>query len=89
MPSIVPGCPNPVLGNYIGIRLRRPNSNAVRAPKMDAFIGNAHSVSGLRLTIFFEEANDGCIETRVCGGAPGAATIIRPITRRTPIGQPP
>jgi hypothetical protein len=63
---LIPGCEREA-HNSMSIRLRRPDTTAIWAPNLDAFLCDVHAVSGGRVEILYEEAESGAIETQVHG----------------------
>lgn len=80
MNCIVPGCTN-YADHNIGIRLRRPNGNAIWAPNTMAYVCDAHAVQGFNIQIILTPNTSGEIETLV-SSPPGV-----PVSRSTPISQ--
>lgn len=78
MPTcIIANCNNNA-DNYIGVRLRRPDTSAVWAPNTEAYVCDAHSVAGMRVEVTLVPTNTHQIETRVTGGD-AVSTRITPI----------
>lgn len=75
---IVPGCSRQATNN-LSIRLRRPDTSAIWAPNLDAFVCNIHAVSGARMHVLYEATGSGEIETHVHGwqADPSRTTEIR------------
>ncbi len=69
MSCIVEGCTNEAHHN-LGIRLRRPDTTAIWAPNMDAFLCNQHATQGLKINIILEPTDTGEIETLVSAPLP-------------------
>jgi hypothetical protein len=76
---VVPGCPR-LAENNLSIRLRRPDTSAIWAPNLDAYVCDSHAVSGALLTLLFEPTSNGMVETVVHGvstDAPRRETEIK------------
>lgn len=66
MACIIPGCNN-AADNNLTIRLRRADTSAIWAPNTNAFMCDVHAVSGVKLTLLVETADDSRVKTKVCG----------------------
>jgi RNase H-fold protein (predicted Holliday junction resolvase) len=76
---VVPGCLSEA-NNNLSIRLRRPDTSAIWAPNLDAFVCDRHAVSGASVTILFAATDKHHVETVVLGvpgDAPSRSTEIR------------
>src|SRR4051812_10557212 len=75
---VVPGCTRPA-SNNLSVRLRRPNTSAIWAPNLDAFVCDHHAVAGARIHVLYEATETGEIETHVHGwdAEPARRTEIR------------
>ena len=58
--------------NKLGVRLRKPDTNAIWSPDTGAFVCDTHARSGVRLTVIFEATQSGRVEVRT--HAAGAVT---------------
>jgi hypothetical protein len=62
---IVPGCRRNAVNN-LGVRLRRPpQADAHWSPNTNAYVCDEHARQGARITVIYEQADNGRIETRV------------------------
>ena len=75
---VVPGCAREAVNN-LSIRLRRPDTSAIWAPNMEAFVCDEHAITGARIHVLYEATSSGEIETHVHGWAsePARTTEIR------------
>jgi hypothetical protein len=83
MACIIDGCKNPAEHN-LGIRLRRPNTKAIWAPNLDAFVCDDHAARGLKIEIILMPTGTGEIETEV--RSQGGKRVAQ---RKTPIRKTP
>ena len=74
---LIPNCNNDA-NNNLGIRCRRPDTNAIWAPNCDAFLCDDHADQGYTISITLTPVVARTITTSVTAGRP-------PITRTTPI----
>jgi hypothetical protein len=63
---IVPGCRRSA-NNTLGVRLRKPDTNAIWAPQAPAHVCDYHSKSGARIALSYEATDSGRVEVRVQG----------------------
>jgi hypothetical protein len=63
---IVPGCVTDAKNN-LSIRLRRPDTSAIWAPNTEAFVCDAHALSGALITLAYEATTTGRVEVRAHG----------------------
>jgi hypothetical protein len=74
---IVPGCKRNAV-NTLGVRLRKPDSNAFWAPQTKTYVCDVHARSGARVTVIYEANESGKVELRVQGAE-------EPVVRRANI----
>jgi len=71
---IVPECKRNAV-NTLGVRLRKPDSDAIWAPQADVCVCDKHARSGARVTVIYEATDTGRVEVRTHGAE--APTIKR------------
>ena len=71
---VIPGCTREARNN-LSIRLRRPDTSAIWAPNLDAFVCDEHAISGARIRVIFETTDSGKVETHVLGVSDDFARI--------------
>ena len=67
--------------NGLSIRLRHPDTTAIWAPNLEAYVCDVHAYSGARIRVAYEATETGSIETHVDGGDAESS-------RLTPIRRP-
>ena len=50
---VFPGCKNPAFNNF-GVRLRKPDTNAIFAPNTNVFFCDQHATHGVLITVVLE-----------------------------------